>query len=95
MDINALVHFLEYLALAIILNHRTGTNWPQPLDNITMPRSWVLMALRGPRNPVRVRNLNFQLLLRPVGEILSMLYRDRSGLSFHSYPRCCKSNTEL
>jgi hypothetical protein len=45
MDVNVLIHFMEHLVLAIIINERL-VQGREPYHDLLLPRSWILYAVR-------------------------------------------------
>lgn len=46
MDVNVLVHFMEHVVLAVIINEQLVPG-REPFHNLLLPRSWILYAVRN------------------------------------------------
>ena len=77
MDVNALIHFLEHVVLAIIINERLAL--PEPFHDLLLPRSWILYAVRHPYR-VRMDRPEASELIAQMGALISRIcHWDGSG----------------
>ncbi|KAF8319669.1 hypothetical protein DL93DRAFT_107724 [Clavulina sp. PMI_390] len=73
IDANTIVHFLEHVILAIILNERKGHKDEVAFHDLILPRSWILYSVRNKNIPA-TKSPAIDEVIAPVTGLLHMLH---------------------